>query len=98
MRSFYFLFSLFIFLFVLRIDKPLSDWLKDVDVRVQYGLKFGKSRGFVQAGDSVVVITGWRQGSGFTNTLRIVYVNPDYQARISSSFSLASSEDDYLYY
>nr|XP_050866883.1 pyruvate kinase-like isoform X1 [Vespula vulgaris] len=56
-------------------EAPLSDWLKDVDVRVQYGLKFGKSRGFVRAGDSVVVITGWRQGSGFTNTLRIVTVD-----------------------
>ncbi|CAK9829806.1 Pyruvate kinase [Anthophora retusa] len=55
-------------------DAPLADWVKDVDVRVQFGLKFGKSRGFVKAGDSVIVITGWRQGSGFTNTLRIVNV------------------------
>ncbi|XP_015188978.1 PREDICTED: pyruvate kinase-like isoform X1 [Polistes dominula] len=56
-------------------DAPLSDWLKDVDARVQHGLKFGKSRGFIQTGNSVVVITGWRQGSGFTNTLRIVNVD-----------------------
>ncbi|KAI4500805.1 hypothetical protein M0802_004016 [Mischocyttarus mexicanus] len=78
-------------------DAPLGDWLKDVDVRVQHGLKFGKSRGFIQTGNSVVVITGWRQGSGFTNTLRIVYVNPDYQQHFSNSCSIISSEDDYLY-
>ncbi|KAG7213000.1 hypothetical protein KM043_002338 [Ampulex compressa] len=56
-------------------EAPLADWVKDVDVRVQYGLNFGKSRGFVKTGDSVVVVTGWRQGSGFTNTLRIVTVD-----------------------
>lgn len=51
-----------------------GDWLKDVDCRVQYGLKFGECRGFVKAKDPVIVVTGWRQGSGYTNTMRIVYV------------------------
>ncbi|KAI5646552.1 pyruvate kinase, alpha/beta domain-containing protein [Phthorimaea operculella] len=51
-----------------------GDWLKDVDNRVQYGLKFGRARGFVAPGDRVVVVTGWRQGSGFTNTVRILQV------------------------
>ncbi|XP_076673596.1 pyruvate kinase isoform X2 [Andrena cerasifolii] len=56
-------------------EEPLSDWVKDVDVRVQFGLNFGKSRGFLKTGESVIVVTGWRQGSGFTNTLRIVTVD-----------------------
>jgi len=57
----------------LQYEKPKSsDWLKDVDDRVQYGLGFGTSKGFVKAGDAVVVVTGWKQGSGFTNTVRIV--------------------------
>lgn len=56
-------------------EAPLSDWIKDVDVRVQCGLNFGKSRGFIKTGDSVVVVTGWKQGSGFTNTLRVVNVD-----------------------
>ncbi|XP_046736611.1 pyruvate kinase-like isoform X2 [Diprion similis] len=56
-------------------ESPLPDWLKDVDVRVQYGLNFGKNRGFIQTGDTVVVVTGWKQGSGFTNTLRVVKVD-----------------------
>lgn len=55
-------------------EKPLQDWLKDVDARVEFGLKFGKLRGFVNAKDPVVIVTGWKQGSGFTNTVRIVNV------------------------
>ncbi|XP_012176719.1 pyruvate kinase isoform X1 [Bombus terrestris] len=55
-------------------EAPLADWVKDVDVRVQCGLKFGKSRGFIKSGDSVVIVTGLKQGPGFTNTLRIVTV------------------------
>ncbi|CAH1155034.1 unnamed protein product [Phaedon cochleariae] len=51
-----------------------SDWLKDIDSRVNTGIKFGKSKGFIKTGDPVVVITGWKQGSGFTNTMRIVTV------------------------
>jgi len=51
-----------------------ADWMKDVDSRVQYGVNFGKTRGFIQAGDPIIVITGWKQGAGFTNTMRILYV------------------------
>ncbi|XP_046393961.1 pyruvate kinase-like isoform X1 [Ischnura elegans] len=56
---------------------PLPDWLKDVDARVQFGISFGKGRGFVKPGDAVVVVTGWRQGSGFTNTMRVVIVGSE---------------------
>lgn len=55
-------------------EQPLTDWLKDVDTRVVYAINFGKARGFIKAGDPVVVVTGWKKGSGYTNTLRIVYV------------------------
>ncbi|KAM3960951.1 pyruvate kinase isoform 2-T2 [Aphomia sociella] len=51
-----------------------SDWLKDVDNRVQHGLKFGRARDFIKTGDNVVVVTGWKQGSGYTNTMRIIQV------------------------
>lgn len=50
----------------------LPDWVKDVDARVQAGLQFGQGRGFIKSGDSVIVVTGWKQGSGYTNTVRIV--------------------------
>ncbi|KAL9894445.1 pyruvate kinase-like isoform X1 [Glossina fuscipes] len=55
-------------------EPPLSDWLKDVDVRVQFGLQIGQKNGFIKTGDQVVIVTGWKQGSGFTNTMRIVNV------------------------
>lgn len=52
--------------------------MKDVDNRVQFGVKFGKSRGFIKSGDPIVIVTGWKSGSGFTNTLRVVYVDDTY--------------------
>lgn len=52
----------------------MDDWLKDVDVRVQFGIEFGKTRGFLKTGDPIGIVTGWKQGSGFTNTMRIMYV------------------------
>ncbi|XP_050057284.1 pyruvate kinase-like isoform X2 [Aphis gossypii] len=54
--------------------QPLSDWLNDVDTRVEHAIKFGKSSGIINSGDSVVVVTGWKKGSGYTNSLRIVIV------------------------
>ncbi|KAJ8977178.1 hypothetical protein NQ317_003118 [Molorchus minor] len=58
----------------------VDDWLKDVDARVNFGIDFGKSRGFIKSGDPVVVVTGWKQGSGFTNTMRVVYVSDQVQS------------------
>jgi len=52
-----------------------ADWMKDVDDRVQYAIDFGKRSQFISSGDNIVVITGWRQGSGSSNTVRILSVN-----------------------
>merc|ERR1712002_910712 len=51
-----------------------GDWMKDVDDRVQYAIDFGKRSNFISSGDNVVVITGWRQGSGSSNTVRVLSV------------------------
>merc|ERR1712240_598306 len=51
-----------------------NDWMKDVDDRVQYAIDFGKRSNFIKGGDNVVVITGWRQGSGSSNTVRVLHV------------------------
>jgi len=54
-------------------ERP-ADWMTDVDERVQYAIDFGKRSNFVAPGDNVVVITGWRQGAGSSNTVRILTV------------------------
>lgn len=56
------------------VEPAQNDWMKDVDDRVQFGVRFGKARGFIKTGDPIIVVTGWKQGSGFTNTMRIVLV------------------------
>lgn len=53
-------------------EERLADWPSDVDRRIDYGIQLGKDRGFIKANDFLVVITGWRTGAGFTNTLRII--------------------------
>lgn len=51
--------------------KP-ADWIEDVDRRVKFGVEFGKKCNFIKTGDALVVVTGWKEGSGFTNTMRIM--------------------------
>lgn len=56
-------------------DQPKNeDWPKDVDTRIQTGINLGKQLSVIASGDSIVVVTGWKQGSGATNTIRIVSV------------------------
>lgn len=52
-----------------------DDWTKDVDERVQYGVEFGKKCGFIASGQPIVCVTGWRQGAGSSNTVRIMNAN-----------------------
>ncbi|CAB1331692.1 unnamed protein product, partial [Coregonus sp. 'balchen'] len=55
--------------------KPANDvWAEDVDLRINFALEMGKHRQFFKSGDVVIVVTGWRPGSGYTNTMRIVLV------------------------
>uniref|UniRef100_A0A673AD12 Pyruvate kinase n=1 Tax=Sphaeramia orbicularis TaxID=375764 RepID=A0A673AD12_9TELE len=55
--------------------KPANDvWAEDVDLRVNFALEVGKYRKFFKSGDVAIVVTGWRPGSGYTNTMRVVLV------------------------
>lgn len=49
-------------------------WQGDVDHRIMQGILFGLRRKLLHANDMLVVIQGWRQGSGFSNTIRILVV------------------------
>merc|ERR1719249_600360 len=54
-------------------EPPRSDvWVEDIDKRVHFAVDFGKKNKFIQTGDNVIVVTGWRQGAGATNTMRIL--------------------------
>lgn len=53
----------------------IDDWIKDVDARICYAVNYGKTRGFIKTGNRIVIVTGWKSGSGFTNTIRIVTCN-----------------------
>ncbi|GAB5572313.1 pyruvate kinase PKM isoform X2 [Prionailurus iriomotensis] len=55
-------------------DPVQEAWAEDVDLRVNLAMNVGKARGFFKKGDVVIVLTGWRPGSGFTNTMRVVPV------------------------
>ncbi|ETE68351.1 Pyruvate kinase muscle isozyme [Ophiophagus hannah] len=55
-------------------EAALDAWAEDVDLRVNLGMNVGKARGFFKSGDLVIVLTGWRPGSGYTNTMRVVPV------------------------
>jgi len=51
-----------------------SEWMKDVENRIAFATDFGKQRKFIKSGDPVVCVTGWRTGTGSTNTIRILTV------------------------
>ena len=47
-------------------------WIQDVDDRVQLSIDTAIAKGFSKKGDPMVLVTGWRGGSGNTNTLRVI--------------------------
>ncbi|KAI2809271.1 hypothetical protein RDWZM_003401 [Blomia tropicalis] len=56
-------------------DQPkIDDWAKDVDRRIQAGIDLGKKLSIIKSGDAIIVVTGWKEGSGSTNTMRIINV------------------------
>lgn len=52
--------------------------MREVDIRFQFGIEFAKHKGIVRPGDVMVLLNGWRQGAGFTNTIRIVYASDSF--------------------
>ena len=49
-----------------------DEWILDVEQRIQISIAAGETKGFFKKGDTLIVLTGWRGGSGNTNTLRII--------------------------
>lgn len=59
-------------LFKFPTEKRDSQWTEDVDKRIQRALEAGHDHGFISKGVPLVIVTGWKSGSGFTNTLRLI--------------------------
>lgn len=53
-------------------DFTKINWQEDVDRRIKWGIQNGIDLKVLNAGDTVVVVQGWKGGMGNTNTMRIV--------------------------
>merc|ERR1711963_387024 len=51
-----------------------DDFAKDVEKRTNFGVDFGKKYGFVASGQMVICVSGWQQGAGSSNTIKILTV------------------------
>ena len=60
-----------------------ADWLMDMDKRINFAIDQGSSLKLIKPGNTLVVVTGWRSGSGYTNTMRIIRV-PDSEKKNKS--------------
>jgi len=49
-------------------------WQDDVDGRILWAMDQARSMGLVKPGMTVIAIQGWKQGVGYTNTMRILTV------------------------
>ncbi|CEP64854.1 pyruvate kinase PYK2 LALA0_S14e00782g [Lachancea lanzarotensis] len=62
-----------VFPFVYEQDAE-SDWTKDVDQRLKFGIEKAKEFGMLAEGDNIVTIQGFAAGVGHSNTLRVLTV------------------------
>ncbi|KAI0984128.1 hypothetical protein GJ496_011981 [Pomphorhynchus laevis] len=58
---------------ILQSSMNMNDWLLDIEKRVQLATDVAKKQGYIKSGDSMICVTGWRSGSGSTNTVRVMY-------------------------
>ncbi|KAM0551891.1 hypothetical protein ACHAPJ_008228 [Fusarium lateritium] len=54
------------------------NWQEDVDRRIKWAVNNALQLNVLTAGDTVVVVQGWKGGMGNTNTLRIVKADPEH--------------------
>ncbi|KAH0489506.1 pyruvate kinase [Trichoderma longibrachiatum] len=59
-------------------DFDTVNWQEDVDKRIKWAVTRAIELKTLTAGDTVVVVQGWKGGMGNTNTLRIVRADPDH--------------------
>ena len=62
-----------VFPFVYESDTE-SEWTKDVESRLNFGIAKAKEFGMLKEGDTIVTIQGFAAGVGHSNTLRVLTV------------------------
>lgn len=59
-----------------------GDWTQDVDNRINAAMDVGYECEILKVGSLVVIVTGWRAGAGFTNTIRVISV-PEREKKVA---------------
>lgn len=54
-----------------------NNWFANLDLKFQYGITFGKEVGFIEAGDPLILVSGYGRHTSFTNCIRIVYASTE---------------------
>ncbi|KAI8785784.1 pyruvate kinase PKM-like isoform X4 [Biomphalaria glabrata] len=54
------------------VAPKMNEWTADVDRRIWKAISVGLERNMIKESDPVVILTGWKPGSGATNTMRII--------------------------
>jgi len=70
-----------------------SDWTEDMDNRINYAIEVGYARHVLKPNSLVIIVTGWRSGSGHTNTVRVIRV-PDRSQKFTIGCTEATVEND----
>ncbi len=69
-----------------------KEWVEDMDQRILCAIHEAWERKAVTGGTPIVVVTGWRSGAGFTNTMRII-MTPDKEKKLDEMHLLGSAND-----
>ncbi|KII74081.1 Pyruvate kinase PKLR [Thelohanellus kitauei] len=58
--------------------QPVEPWIEDIKARFTYAIRYLVEYGVLRIGSHVVLLTGWKPGPGFSNTLRAGTVNDEF--------------------
>ncbi|XP_011305724.1 pyruvate kinase PKM-like isoform X2 [Fopius arisanus] len=65
---------------------PDPDWNQDLDCRVERAMNYLRQWKYIDTGDPVIVVSGWRRDHSFTHSIRLVYAPPAALSKKSDDF------------